>query len=117
MAVVLAAALGGCVPANRPATCGDDALTIALTVSVDGMEPGNPGACQGQRVTLAITPTIDGTFHIHGLDDAVPATTIHDGEPLELAFTADQTGQFPVELHPADDPEGVEIGILTIYDR
>lgn len=115
--LALLVVMTACVPDNRPDSCSEDAVTIELTVRADAMEPGNPAACEGQRVTLAITPQVDGVFHVHGLDEVVPATTITAGEALELTFTPEGTGQFPVELHPADNPQGVAIGILTVYDR
>lgn len=106
-----------CVPENRPETCADDAVTVDLTVRADGMEPANPSVCSGQDVTLGLSSEVDGVFHIHGLDESVPATTIAAGQGIQLEFTAEETGQFPIELHLADDPQGVSIGILTIYDR
>ena len=60
---------------------------------------------------------MDGVFHIHGLDTVVPATPITSGEPVTLEFTADRSGQFPIELHLADDPTGVSLGIFTVYER
>jgi hypothetical protein len=113
----LLVAMTACVPDNRPASCDEEAVTIELTVRGDGMQPSEPAACQGQQVTLAITPQVDGVFHIHGLDKVVPATTITEGQEIELTFTPEGTGQFPIELHPADDPQGVAIGIFSIYDR
>jgi hypothetical protein len=109
--------LAGCVDADRPGTCAADAVTLEVTVAADGMEPNPAEICTGQDVTLSLRPEVDGVFHIHGLDAHVPATTIVDGEPLDLTFRPDRSGQFPVELHPADDPRGIAIGIITIYER
>jgi hypothetical protein len=110
-------AVAGCVSENRPETCDDESVTIEVTVRADGMTPTDPSVCLGQEVTLAVSPEVDGVFHIHGLDQSVPATTIAQGQPIELAFTTDRTGQFPIELHPAADPQGIHIGILTIHER
>ncbi len=81
------------------------------------MEPDDPAACRDQLVTLIVDPEVDGVFHIHGLDAVVPATTIAAGEEVTLEFEATTSGQFPIELHLADDPQGVTIGILTVHER
>ena len=60
---------------------------------------------------------VDGVFHIHGLDTVVPATPVDAGEPVTLEFTVDRSGQFPIELHLADNPTGVTLGIFTVYER
>ncbi len=112
----LGGTVAGCVDADRPETCGADVVTLEVTVAADGMEPNPAEMCTGQDVTLTLRPEVDGVFHVHGLDTHVPATTIVDGEPLDLTFTPDRSGQFPVELHLADDPRGIAIGIITIYE-
>ena len=113
----LGGALAGCVDADRPETCEAGAVTLEITVAADGMEPNPAEMCTDQDVTLMLRPEVSGVFHVHGLDAHVPATTIAEGEPLNLTFTPDRSGQFPVELHPADDPRGIAIGIVTIYER
>ena len=115
--LALAAALAGCVSENRPEDCAADERTIELTVSASALEPNDPAACRGQLVTLATDSDVDGVFHIHGLDAVVPATTIAAGEEVTLEFEATTSGQFPIELHPAGDPQGVTIGVLTIHER
>ena len=115
--VLVAGVLVGCVTENRPATCNADQTTIELTVSARSLEPNDPAACRGQVVTMILEPEVSGVFHIHGLDTVVPATPIRSGEPVTLEFTADRSGQFPIELHLADDPTGVSLGIFTVYER
>jgi hypothetical protein len=115
--VIVAAVLVGCVTENRPATCDADKTTIELTVSATSLVPNDPAACRGQVVTMILDPEVNGVFHIHGLDTVVPATPIMSGEPVTLEFTADRSGQFPIELHLADDPTGVSLGIFTVYER
>ena len=114
---VLAAVLAGCVTENRPASCDADETTIELTVSVSALEPDDPAACRGQRVILLVRSEVDGVFHIHGLDAVVPATQIAVGEQVRLEFEATTSGQFPIELHPANDPQGVTLGIFTVHER
>jgi hypothetical protein len=115
--IVLSVALAGCVSENRPSDCDEDAKTIRLTVDASSMEPNDPAACRDQEVTLIVDPEVDGILHVHGLDTILPATTITAGEELRLEFSAERTGQFPIELHPVDDPQGVSVGILTIHER
>jgi len=116
--VLVAAVLVGCVTENRrPATCDADETTVELTLSATALEPDDPAACRGQLVTMIIDPEVDGGFHIHGLDDLVPATSVVADEQVTLAFTVDRSGQFPIELHPDDDPEGVTLGIFTVHER
>jgi hypothetical protein len=115
--VALAVAGSGCVAENRPADCDEPDKTIELTVTATALEPNDPAACRDQVVTLLVSSEVDGVIHIHGLDAVMPATTIAAGEELVLEFTAERSGQFPIELHPADDPQGVSVGIFTVHER
>ena len=45
-----------------------------------------------------------------------PSIEVAAGEDLQLTFTAERVGQFPIELHPADDPQGVELGVFTVHE-
>ena len=102
---------------NRPDDCDEPAREIEVTVTASALEPNDPAACRDQAVTLLVTSEVDGVIHIHGLDELVPATTISAGEEIVLEFTAERSGQFPIELHPADDPQGVSVGIFTVHER
>ena len=117
LAVPLVLLVAGCVDQDRPAACDADELSLEVTVGADGMEPNPLEACEGQTVSMTVIPEIDGVFHIHGYDRAVPATTIVAGEETVLDFAAELTGQFLVELHPAESGQGVDIGIFTVYER
>jgi hypothetical protein len=110
--------LTACVEDTGPdaEACAAPTAEIELDVSVDAMDPNDPSVCRDQEVTLTITPTVDGVFHIHGYDEEVPATAVSSGEVVTLEFTAARSGQFPIELHPADDPEGVAIGVFTVHE-
>ncbi|MGH2445004.1 MAG: hypothetical protein ACRDGD_03070 [Candidatus Limnocylindria bacterium] len=107
-----------CVTDNRPddAACSAPSVELAVTVTVDSMTPNDPAVCREQEVTLTVSSEVDGVLHIHGYDDAVPATPVSDDEETILEFTADRSGQFPVEMHANDDPEGVNIGIFTVHE-
>jgi hypothetical protein len=117
LAIAAGVLLAACVSDNRPETCQDSATTIELRVTATAMEPSSAAACRGQDVTLIIRSDVDGVFHVHGLDELVPATTIDADEETTLEFVADRSGQFPVDLHPPDDPQGVTIGLLTLHER
>jgi hypothetical protein len=110
--------LAACVEDTGPdaEACTAPAVEINLAMSADALEPNDPAVCREQEVTLVITSSVDGVFHIHGYDAEVPATQVADGEPMELRFTASRSGQFPIELHPLDDPTGVEIGVFTVHE-
>jgi hypothetical protein len=114
---LLVVILTACVTENRPESCDEDATRIELTLRATALEPNDPAACRDQLVTLSLDSEVDGVIHIHGLDAVVPATTVSAGETLTLEFTADRSGQFPIELHPADDPQGVTVGIFTVNER
>jgi hypothetical protein len=115
--LLVAGILVGCVSENRPATCNAEETTIELTVSATDLEPNGPSACRDQVVTMVLDSEVDGVFHIHGLDRIVPATPVVAGDQVTLEFTVDQSGQFPIEIHPGDDPQGISIGIFTVYER
>lgn len=110
--------LTACVQGTAPdaEACSAPAAEIALTLSADALDPSDPAVCRDQEITLVISPEADGVFHIHGYDEQVPATEVRAGEEVELRFTASRSGQFPVEMHPQDDPAGVEIGVFTVHE-
>lgn len=110
--------LGACVEDTGPdaEACAAPAVTIELALSAEALDPSDPAVCRDQAVTLIISPEVDAVFHIHGYDEEVPATEVRSGEETELQFTASRSGQFPIEMHPLDDPTGVEIGVFTIHE-
>ncbi|HEX2843994.1 MAG TPA: hypothetical protein VHP64_01975 [Candidatus Limnocylindria bacterium] len=116
--MAMALLLAACVEDTRPQgeACEAPSIELALTLSEDGLQPASPSVCRDQEVTLAITSSVDGVIHIHGYDEWVPATEVVSGENLELTFTAERSGQFPIEMHPADDPQGVELGVFTVHE-
>lgn len=110
--------LTACVEDTGPdaEACAAPTVEIQLALAADALAPSDPAVCRDQEVTLVIEPSVDGVFHIHGYDEQVPATQVRTGETVELTFTASRSGQFPVELHPQDDPAGVEIGVFTVHE-
>jgi hypothetical protein len=113
---LLAAGLAACVGNTGPESCDATEVSVEVAVGEDSMTPTDPGVCRGQSVTMIVDASTDGVFHIHGYDAAVPATEITAGEETRLTFVADRSGQFPIELHPGDDPTGIGIGVFTVYE-
>lgn len=117
LTLLAAVALTACVNQSRPETCDEPSATLELTLTGQSLSPTDPAVCQDQEVTLVVHSQVDGTLHIHGYDEAVPATEVTDGEDLRLEFTATRTGQFPIELHADAAPQGVAVGLFTVHDR
>lgn len=115
-ACLVVASITGCVTDSRPAACDEPSITLELALTADSLTPAAPAACRDQEVTLLIASEVDGIIHVHGYDAVVPAAEVGAGETLRLAFIADRSGQFPVELHPADDPAGVSVGVFTVHE-
>ena len=80
--------LAGCVGDRGSVDCSADDVTMELTLTADSLTPDDPTACRGQRVTLRVDSEADAVFHIHGYDEAVPATEVAAGEDDALEFTA-----------------------------
>ena len=118
LVISVALLLAACVEDARPQgeACEAPTVEVALTLSADGLQPAGPAVCRDQEVTLVISSSVDGVIHIHGYDEWVPATGVTAGEDLELSFPAERSGQFPIELHPADDPQGLELGVFTVHE-
>jgi hypothetical protein len=112
---LLLALLAGCVEEARPSGCDQPRVEIGITLTADEMRPSAPTASRNQAVTLVVDSEIDAVFHIHGYDDAVAATEVVAGERTRIEFVADRAGQFPIEIHPDDDPRGTEVGIFTVH--
>ena len=117
LAMILGALLAACVSDSRPggSACAAPSVELELRLSASELTP-SPSVCRDQEVTLRIASEVDGLIHIHGYDEAVSATEVAAGEALELTFRAERSGQFPIELHPAEDPEGIDVGIFTVHE-
>ena len=109
-----AAFLAGCI--GGAPECASLPAEIEMTLTAETLTPSDPAVCRGADVTLTVTSRVDGVFHIHGYDEEVPATAVSSGEVLELAFTADLSGQFLIELHSDENTQGVTVGILTVHE-
>ncbi len=109
-----AALLAGCI-GGSPA-CEALPAEIELTLTAETLTPSDPAVCRGSDVTLTVTAEVDGVLHIHGYDAEVPATPVTQGEVVELAFTAERSGQFPIELHTDENTQGVNVGLFTVNE-
>ena len=114
LAVGVVFILAGCIGGS--ASCAALPTEIELTLRADSLTPSDPAVCRDRDVTLAVASEVDGVLHIHGYDEDVPATTVTAGETTDLAFTARRSGQFPIELHTDEDPQGVNVGIFTVHE-
>ncbi len=64
---------------------------------------------------VVVHSAIDGTVHIHGINEA-PLIEVLAGESTTVSFDASQSGQFPMELHTNETPEGASVGVLTVHE-
>jgi hypothetical protein len=117
-AVILAGTLvvGNAACISGGPACDALPTRIELTLRADSVTPDDPAVCRGRDVSLVLTSEVDGVLHVHGYDAELPATTVTAGEIVELIFTADRSGQFPIELHTHDRPQGLSLGILTVHE-
>jgi len=118
LVIAIAVGLVACVEEGRPDddACRAPSVEIELALDGDGLTPSDPTVCGGQEVTLVIDSAVDGLIHIHGYDEAVPATEVQSDQERRLTFDTDRTGQFPIEFHPAEDPAGVSVGVFTVHE-
>ena len=110
--LVAVIALAGCI--SPDSDCTQLPTRIEMTLTADALTPANPTVCRDSKVTLVVTSEVNGVLHIHGYDAEAPATSVVAGEVKEIAFTAVRSGQFPIELHPDANPQGVSLGIFTV---
>ncbi len=109
-AVLLAGCIGG-----EPA-CETLPAEIEMTLTSDTLTPSDPAVCRGAELTMTVRSAGAGVFHIHGYDAQAPAANVASGEVLELSFSAERSGQFPIEVHLADDAQGVDVGAFTVHE-
>lgn len=114
---VVFAAAAACVPATSlPDDCNDASVTREVTLSGETLDPSTIEVCRGQQVTIELSAETDAEVHFHGYDDQVPEQELTAGETSTLSFDANQSGNFPIEIHPADGSEEVEAGTLVVNE-
>jgi hypothetical protein len=116
--VVLAVLVAGCVESNAPdpSACAAPRVTVELRLTAAGLTPDDPGACRGQQVELVVDSEVDGTLHIHGYDEEAPLVEVTAGERTTVIFDASRSGQFPIESHTNQTPEGASVGVPTVHE-
>jgi hypothetical protein len=114
VAVVLCGLLAGCP--GGTADCEALPERYELALDAETLTPSDPSVCRDDEVTLRVRSEVDGTIHIHAYDAQLPATPVAAGESVEMRFTADRSGQFSIELHPDESPQGVVVGIFTVHE-
>lgn len=86
--------------------------SVSFGVTVTALQPGAPmhvmTVHQGDKVALLVESEVAGDFHLHGYDREIP---LKPGTKAKLAFEADRSGQFPIELH---EPGGAHRDIAKL---
>ena len=115
--LLMALGVAGCVESNRPdpSACAAPSITLELELTTAGLTPQDPAACLGQRVEVVVHSAVDGTLHIHGIDEA-PLIEVVAGDATTVSFDPPQGGQFPIEMHNNETPEGASVGVLTVHE-
>ena len=110
--------LTACVPAEQlPSSCNDPSVAISATLSADRLDPASIDVCRNQHVTVTVASQADGELHFHGYDDQVPEKEIAAGDSVTVKFDAVRSGQFPIELHPEDGSDEVQVGTLVVHEH
>ena len=118
VAAVFLVGLAACVPAeNVPSNCGEPSVSLTATLKADGMTPRTLDVCRDQQVSIVIASEAAGELHFHGYEDAVDVQAVAPGQSLIVQFSATHPGQFPIELHPEDGSDEVEVAALVVHDR
>jgi len=116
--LALALATAGCVTTNEPdpEACAAPTATVELSLTAAGLTPQDPAVCRGQQVELQVQSDIDGVLHIHGYDEEAPLIEVSAGERADVTFDASRSGQFPIEVHTDENPQGTSVGVLTVHE-
>lgn len=119
VAALIAALIGlfvaGCVQQpSQPADCDAPSVSRTATLTVDGLNPRNIDVCRGQQVHLAVQVQTSGVLHIHGYDQQTKE--VRPGQTVTFDFETDHSGQFVIELHTNDVPQGQGMGVFTVHE-
>ena len=114
LALLGASMLAGCI--GGPPACEAGPAEIELTLTADTLTPSDPSVCRGSDVTLTITPRSTACSTSTDTTPRCPRRRSSQGEVIELAFTAERSGQFPIELHTDENTQGVDVGLFTVNE-
>jgi hypothetical protein len=110
------ALLAACAPAaSRPADCEASSVAREAKLTADGLDPYTITVCRGQTVHLVIRSEVKGVLHLHGYDEQ--SWQLAAGSAATFDFLADHPGQFVMELHTDDAPQGQGMGVFTVDER
>jgi hypothetical protein len=86
--------------------------SVSFGVTVTPPLPGAPihtmTVHRGDKVAMVIRAEVAGEFHLHGYDREI---ALKPGATAKLAFKADRSGQFAIELH---EPGGAHRDIARL---
>lgn len=89
----------------------DNAKTFELTIAKRKLTGEKTiSALQGQSILLKISSDEAGTLNINGVEKSVE---LQSGKVVELSFTPNLTGRFPMVLKDS----AVEIGVVEVYPK
>ena len=99
-----------------PEACAAATTTVELALTATTLTPQDPAVCRGQQVELQVQSDVDGVLHVHGYEEVVPLIEVVTGERADVTFDASRSGQFPIEVHTNEAPQGTSVGILTVHE-
>ncbi len=97
LAVLVAAALAGCVAAPTPAAGHTVTITTALRDGRADPLPHRVDVQVGDTVDLTVQADEEAEIHVHGFDRYGQAAP---GRAARITFVADRPGLVDVEAHP-----------------
>lgn len=114
LASLILVAAAGCVSqVSLPDDCYAPTVQRQATLAGDRLDPESIDLCKGQELTLIIVTERAGEIHIHGYEKEVE---VEPGDTATFKFNATLSGQFPIELHSANNGTETGIGILTVNE-
>ena len=113
LGLLMLAGLAGTAGADSDADPGD-VVTFDLVLEDYQLSAGENVARvrQGDRVELRWQSDAAAAVHLHGYDIELH---LHAGEMAVMAFEAEATGRFPVELHGGGEAGGGHHGGALLY--
>lgn len=105
--VVVVFIVAGAYVVTRGTGGGGQAVTVAVRVTGNAMDPSNPTVKQNDTVTMTVTTDKDEEIHLHGYDIPFECKA---GQPVTRTFKADKTGDFEIEV----EDTAQRLGSLTV---
>ena len=99
--------------APAPVASNEDKFNVTITDGKNAAGAQGYPTTEGKTVKFMITSNVAGEFHVHGYDldkELIP------GQTVELVLTADKSGRFDLEYHPAQGEHTV-LGALEVTPK